>query len=436
MRAYDLIYKKRNGEVLTKQEIEFMIIRYSNGDIPDYQMAAFLMAVFLKGMTDEEVYNLTDIMAHSGDIMDWSLLSNTSADKHSTGGVGDGTSLILAPIVAAAGVCVPMMSGRGLGHTGGTLDKLESIPGFRTNFDNKEFFEIAERAGFALVGQSQTIAPADKKIYALRDSIAAVESIPLISASIMSKKIAGGAKTLVLDIKTGSGAFMSSYDLSKELAQKMMVIGNTFGIKTSALITDMDSPLGDCAGNANEMKQAILILKGGIKNDLSYLSIELAADMIFGAKKASSMEEARIIAQEQIDNGKALEKFKTLIRLQGGKEKVIDDPDSVLPLKTKDSARIKANKTGYISQMRTRDIGIACSVSGAGRQKKEDKIDPAAGIYFYKKTGDFVKEGEDIASVESNSKDALEQAVLIMNNAYIISETKPVERVIIKERMS
>ncbi|MDR2860761.1 MAG: thymidine phosphorylase, partial [Elusimicrobiota bacterium] len=286
------------------------------------------------------------------------------------------------------------------------------------------------------VGQSQTIAPADKKIYALRDSIAAVESIPLISASIMSKKIAGGAKTLVLDIKTGSGAFMSSYDLAKELAQKMMVIGNTFGIKTSALITDMDCPLGDCAGNANEMKQAILILKGGIKNDLSYLSIELAADMIFGAKKASSMEEARIIAQEQIDNGKALEKFKTLIRLQGGKEKVIDDPDSVLPLKTKDSARIKANKTGYISQMRTRDIGIACSVSGAGRQKKEDKIDPAAGIYFYKKTGDFVKEGEDIASVESNSKDALEQAVLIMNNAYIISETKPVERVIIKERMS
>ncbi|MDR1952065.1 MAG: thymidine phosphorylase [Elusimicrobiota bacterium] len=433
MRAYDIIYKKRNGESLSRNEIEFMTMRYSNGDIPDYQMAAFIMAVFIKGMDKEEIYNLTDIMAHSGDIIDWSLISNYTADKHSTGGVGDGTSLIVAPVVAACGVCVPMMSGRGLGHTGGTLDKLESIPGFRTNLDNKEFIETVEIAGCALIGQTHNIAPADKKIYALRDAIAAVESIPLICASIMSKKIAEGAKTLILDVKTGSGAFMSSYAQSIELAKEMIDTAKKTKINSTVFITDMDEPLGDCAGNANEVKQAINILKGEIKNDLSYLSIELAAAMIFGAKKSQSLDEARKIALHSIESGTALEKFREVIRLQGGNTKVIDDPDSVLSLKTKEQYLVKAGRDGYISHMRTRDMGMACSISGAGREKIDDKIDNSAGIYFYKKTGDYVKTGEVLASIKSNKKDSLRQAALIMDDAYLISDDKPAERKIIKE---
>ncbi|MDR2772848.1 MAG: thymidine phosphorylase [Elusimicrobiota bacterium] len=436
MRAYDVIYKKRNGETLTRKEIEFMVIRYSNGDIPDYQMAAFVMAVFIKGMSDDEIYNLTDVMAHSGEILDWSSLSGLTADKHSTGGVGDGTSLIIAPIVAAAGVYVPMISGRALGHTGGTLDKLESIRGFRTNLDNKEFFQTLETAGFALIGQTQDIAPADKKIYALRDSIAAVESIPLICASIMSKKIAEGTKTLILDVKTGSGAFMSSYDQAKQLAQKLVETAKSAKMNSTAFITDMDEPLGYCAGNANEVKQAIEILKNDLKNDLSFLSIELSAAMIFGAKKAASIDEGRKIAIKMLESGKAIEKLKEVIRLQGGSPSVVDKPDLLLPLKTKEHYQVKADKSGYIFKMKTRDIGIASAISGAGREKISDKIDFAAGIYFYKKTGDRVRSGEVISRIESNSKDLIAQAAMIINNAYIISDEKPPERTLIKETVN
>ncbi|MCL2145498.1 MAG: thymidine phosphorylase, partial [Endomicrobia bacterium] len=371
MRIYDIIYKKRNLQTLSKKEIDFVVFNYNNGEIADYQMSAFLMAVFFAGMTDEETFYLTDAMANSGDIMNLHFPDTPTADKHSTGGVGDGTSLIVAPVAASSGVCVPMMSGRGLGHTGGTLDKLESIPGFRVNADKKEFLGFLEYANMALIGQTREIAPVDKKMYALRDATATVESIPLICASIMSKKIAEGAKTLILDVKTGNGAFMKSYKDAKELAQKMINIGTFFKRNISAVITDMDTPLGNCAGNAIEIKQAVEILKGNLKNDLSELSLELAAMMIFNSQKAPDMKTAAAIAEKQISSGAALEKFRQVIKMQGGNPAVIDDPDGILP-KAGNSLKIKASRSGYISYMRTREIGIAAVMTGAGRNKKED----------------------------------------------------------------
>ncbi len=432
MRAYDIIHKKRSGKELSREEIEFMVFRYNNGDIPDYQMSAFLMAVFFTGMTDEETFNLTDAMAHSGDIMDLSFIDAPTADKHSTGGVGDGTSLIIAPVAASAGVCVPMMSGRGLGHTGGTLDKLESIPGFRTNVDKKEFLEFLEYSGAALIGQTQEIAPVDKKMYALRDATATVESIPLICASIMSKKIAEGAKTLVLDVKTGSGAFMKNLKDAKELAEKMIDIGKKFGRNVSAYITDMDTPLGNCAGNSVEIEQAINILKGEIKNDLYDLSIELSAKMIFDSKLTATIEEARMLAKKQLECGKALEKFKQIIKMQGGNPEVIENPAKVLP-KAKHSLKISAYKDGYISGMRTREIGIASMMTGAGRKTKEDAIDHAAGILLFKKTGDYVKKGEMLAELLYNASDSIDEAAAIMNESYFISDDKADYPKMIKE---
>lgn len=434
MRAYDIIYKKRSREALLKEEIEFMVYNYNNGEIADYQMSAFLMSVYFAGMTDEEIFYLTGAMVHSGDVMDLDFLDAATADKHSTGGVGDGTSLILAPVAASAGVCVPMMSGRGLGHTGGTLDKLESIPGFRTDLDKQEFLDLLEYAGMALIGQTREIAPVDKKMYALRDATATVESIPLICASIMSKKIAEGAQSLVLDVKTGSGAFMKRYADSKELAEKMISIGGKFNKNMSAFITDMETPLGNSAGNALEIKQAIDILKGGLKNDLSELSLDLAAMMIFKAGKTDSFDKARLIAQAKIDKGEALEKFRQVIKMQGGNPEVIDNPDKILP-KALNSFAVKASKTGYISQMRTRDIGIASMMTGAGRNKKEDKIDHAAGIAFYGKTGDYVREGDIVAELFYNASDTVEEAVAIMQNSYIISNDKSERPKLIKETL-
>lgn len=432
MRAYDIIYKKRNLAALSREEIDFMVFNYNNGEIADYQMSAFLMAVFFAGMTDEETFFLTDAMANSGDIMDLSFLEFPTADKHSTGGVGDGTSLILAPVVASAGVCVPMMSGRALGHTGGTLDKLESIPGFRVNVDKKEFLGFLEYANIALIGQTQEIAPVDKKMYALRDATATVESIPLICASIMSKKIAEGAKTLVLDVKTGSGAFMKSYKDAKDLALKMIAIGKSFKRNISAVISDMDTPLGNCAGNAVEIKQAISVLKGELKNDLSELSLELAAMMIFNAKKAANIENAREIAQNQISSGAAIEKFRQVIKMQGGNPDIIDNPDAILP-KAKNSIKIKAGRTGYISLMRTRDIGIAAVMTGAGRNKKEDSVDHAAGILLHKKTGDYVKEGDIVSELLYNSSENIDEAATIMMDSCIISDERIKRPEIIKE---
>ncbi|MDR1195956.1 MAG: thymidine phosphorylase [Endomicrobium sp.] len=435
MRAYDIIYKKRNREILSKAEIEFMVFNYNNGEIADYQMSAFLMSVFFASMTDDEIFYLTDAMAKSGDITDLSFLEMPTADKHSTGGVGDGTSLIVAPVVASAGICVPMMSGRGLGHTGGTLDKLESIPGFRVNVDKKEFFGFLEYANIALIGQTREIAPADKKMYALRDATATVESIPLICASIMSKKIAEGAQTLVLDIKTGNGAFMKLHKDAAELAHKMINIGKYFKRNISAVITDMDTPLGNCAGNAVEIEQAIEILKGNLKNDLYELSLELSSMMILNCSKAANIEEARKIAVKQISSGAALEKFRQTIKMQGGNPDVIDNPSGVLP-KAKNSLKIKAAKTGYVSYMRTRDIGIAAAMAGAGRNKKEDSIDYSAGVLFHKKTGDYVKEGETVAELFYNCGKNIDEAAALMNGAYIVCEEKIIKPELIKERLS
>ena len=434
MRAYDVIYKKRSLQTLSKNEIDFMVFNYNNGEIADYQMSAFLMSVFFAGMTDEETFYLTDAMTNSGDIMDLSFLDMPTADKHSTGGIGDGTSLILAPIAASAGICVPMMSGRGLGHTGGTLDKLESIPGFRVNVDKKEFLEFLEYANIALIGQTHEIAPADKKMYALRDATATVESIPLICASIMSKKIAEGAQTLVLDVKTGSGAFMKLQKDAQELARKMISVGKSFKRNISAVITDMDTPLGSCAGNAVEMKQAIEILKGDLKNDLSELSLELAAMMIFNSGKAADIKSAKETAQKQISSGAALEKMRQVIKMQGGNPAVIDNPDNVLP-KAKNSLKIKSSKTGYISYMKTREIGIAAVMTGAGRNKKEDAIDHSAGIFIYKKTGDYVKEGEILAELVYSSARDIEEAEAVMKECYFISEEKTERPALIKEML-
>jgi pyrimidine-nucleoside phosphorylase len=432
MRAYDIIYKKRNGETLSKKEIEFMVFNYNNGDIADYQMSAFLMAFFLRETSDSELFDLTYAMINSGDVLDLSSFPLPTADKHSTGGVGDGTSLIVAPVAASCGICVPMMVGRGLGHTGGTLDKLESIPGFRGSSDKEEFLGYLKYANAAIIGQTAEIAPADKKMYALRDATATVESIPLICASIMSKKIAEGAQTLVFDVKSGNGAFMKTVSASKELALKMIAVGKHFKRNVTALITDMNVPLGNCAGNAVEIKQAVEILKGKLTNDLSDLSLELCAHMIFQSEKAASLKEALKIARDKISSGAALEKFREIIKMQGGNPKVLDDPDSVLPKASK-SAYVKAAKSGYISYMDARSAGIASMLTGAGRQKKEDKIDHSAGVIFYKKTGDFVKEGESLAALLYNCGEKIEEAKNILQDAYIISDEKPAQNTLIKE---
>ncbi|MDR3112841.1 MAG: thymidine phosphorylase [Endomicrobium sp.] len=432
MRAYDIIYKKRNGETLSKKEIEFMVFNYNNGDIADYQMSAFLMAFFLRQTSDAELFDLAQAMINSGDVLDLSSFPLPTADKHSTGGVGDGTSLIVAPVVASCGICVPMMVGRGLGHTGGTLDKLEAIPGFRTSSDKEEFLGYLKYANAAIIGQTAEIAPADKKIYALRDATATVESIPLICASIMSKKIAEGAQNLVLDVKTGSGAFMKRVSESKELALKMISVGKHFKRNVAALITDMNVPLGNCAGNAVEVKQAVEILKGDLKNDLYDLSLELCSNMIFQAKKAASLKEALKTAQDKISSGAALEKFRQIIKMQGGNPKVLDDPDAVLPKAAK-SLFLRSAKSGYVANMDARSAGIAAMLTGAGREKKEDKIDYSAGIVFYKKTGDFVKEGEILAEFLYNCGTKIEEARIVLEGAYTFADEKPKGYNLIKE---
>jgi len=431
MRTYDIIYKKKNGGELSKKEIEHIVFAYNNGDIPDYQMSAFLMAVSFSSMTDDEIFYLTSAMINTGDSLNMSRYDLPSADKHSTGGVGDGTSLIIAPVAASAGVLVPMMVGRALGHTGGTLDKLEAIPGFQTNATKKEFFDYLDYENAAITGQSYDMVPVDKKMYALRDATATVESIPLICSSIMSKKIAEGAKTLVLDVKTGSGAFMKQLKDSRELAEKMVAIGKKFERNISAYITDMDTPLGNCAGNALEIKQAVEILKGNIKNDLYELSVELSGAMICKAGVSENLESAKELARNLISSGKALEKFSKIIRNQGGNAKVTDNPDAVLK-QAKKKIEIKAQASGYVSLMRTREIGIAAMLCGAGREKKEDKIDYSAGIKFYKKTGDSVKEGEVIAEILHNGAKNIDQAAFIMNDAYIISDSAPQKQNLIK----
>ncbi len=394
MRAYDIIAKKRDNHELSEKEIQFLIDGYISGDITDYQMAAFLMAVYFSGMTDLECQNLTRCMINSGDVIDLSPIEGIKVDKHSTGGVGDKTTLIVTPIVAACGVKVAKMSGRGLGHTGGTIDKLESIPGINVELSEKEFFDAVNNVGCCVVSQTGNLVPADKKIYALRDVTATVESMPLIASSIMSKKIASGADCIVLDVKTGSGAFMKTKEDAIKLSEIMVKIGKGFGRKVVAIITDMDKPLGHAIGNALEVEEVCDVLKGNGPQDLKDISVYLAANMLFLAGKGN-LEDCKIMAASAISSGKAFQKFREMILAQGGNISKLGNKDCFNSVKIK--YEIKSEKTGFITSMDTEKLGICAMILGAGREKKGDKIDYNAGIILNKKTGDFVNSGETLA---------------------------------------
>ncbi len=400
MRMYDIILKKRNGGELTDQEISFFIDGYTNGEIPDYQASALMMAVFYNGMTDRETVCLTDCMAHSGDTVDLSMFGNLSVDKHSTGGVGDKTSLIVAPIVASLGGKVTKMSGRGLGHTGGTVDKLESISGYNTSLAPADFLNQVERVGMAIIGQTGNLTPADKKLYALRDVTATVDSIPLITSSIMSKKLAAGSHNIVLDVKVGSGAFMKTPADAEILAEKMVQIGKACGRNITAVITDMDSPLGNNVGNALEVEEAVSVLKNEKKGDLRDVCVALATEMIslvFGLSQADA--EKKVVAA--IEDGSAFDKMKEWISAQGGDVLQIEET-SLLP-KAKFSLRVTSDKSGYITEMNAEEIGKASVMLGAGRTSKDDKIDYAAGIVIHKKVGERVEKGDVLATLYYNN---------------------------------
>jgi pyrimidine-nucleoside phosphorylase len=419
MRVVDLIRKKRDGHELTREEINYIVAAYTREDIPDYQVAAWLMAVVLRGMSKAELTALTEAMLHSGQVLDLSALAGVKVDKHSTGGVGDKTSLILAPIVAAGGLKVPMISGRGLGHTGGTLDKLESIPGFNVNLSLDQFLSALDKCGCGLIGQTKEIAPADKKLYALRDVTGTVESPNLICASIMSKKLAEGIDALVLDVKTGSGAFMKKEEDAVYLAELMVETGRRMGKKMVALITDMDQPLGRAIGNALEVVECFDVLRGEGPSDLRELSIELSGWMFYLGGRTDTVNAGKQLAAELIANGAGLEKFREIIRIQGGNPLVVDDP-KMLP-QSAHQFDILSNATGYVASIACEQIGTASVVLGGGREKKEDAIDPAVGIMLHKKVGDAVAHGEPICTVYFNSNKRLAEARKLIEDAYHIS---------------
>ena len=402
MNTVELIRKKRDGKSLDESEINFLISSYTKNRIPDYQFSAFLMAAFLNGMNKDETSSLTKAMLYSGKVIDLKSIPGVKIDKHSTGGVGDKTSLILAPIAAAAGINVPMISGRGLGHSGGTLDKLESIPGFRTDLNLVEYKKVIKKCGAVLIGQTKDIAPADKLIYSLRDVTATVESIPLITASIMSKKLAEGIDGLVLDVKTGSGAFMKNLEDAEALAQSLINTAKSFGKKVIAFITDMNQPLGNYIGNWLEIYESIKVLQGEAKGDLLELSKTLSGAMIFLGGKASSIDEGKEISQSLIDNGKAFEKFLEIVKLQGGNTKLIESPEKYP--KAKVIEKVLSKEDGYLKSVNNFEIGMAALELGAGRKTKEDKIDFKAGIIFKKKIADFVKKGEILAELHTSSE--------------------------------
>ena len=422
MRAYDCIAKKRDGGELTEEEIHYMISSYVSGKISDYQMAAFLMAVYFRGMTDRETAVMTQAVAHSGDIVDLSGIQGIKVDKHSTGGVGDKTTLIVAPVAAACGVKVAKMSGRGLGHTGGTIDKLESIPGFSTSLSKEKFIDVANRTGLSIAGQSGNLAPADKKMYALRDVTATVDSIPLIAVSIMGKKLASGSDCILLDVKTGSGAFMKTLEDSAALARCMVAIGEAAGKRTAALITNMDEPLGNYIGNALEVKEAVEVLKGGGPSDLRQLSLRLAAGMLELAGKGSA-EECLKQAEEALNSGRALERFLAMVKAQGGDEECILDTDklSAAPLRRE----VKAEKEGYIFHIDTEKCGIASVLLGAGKETKESALDYGAGIILKKKPGDRVARGEVMAVLFASKEELFHDAAEKFREAVEISEERP-----------
>lgn len=419
---YDIIDRKKNGEELTKSEIEYFVGGFTRGEIPDYQASALLMAIWFCGMNDRELADLTLSMAHSGDMINLDAVDGFTVDKHSTGGVGDKTTLIVAPAVAACGGKVAKMSGRGLGFTGGTIDKLESIPGFNTSVGEKEFIDNVNKIGLCIAGQTGEIAPADKKIYALRDVTATVDSIPLIASSIMSKKLAAGSKGIVLDVKCGSGAFMKTYEDAKLLAEKMTAIGQRAGRKTVALITNMDIPLGRAVGNALEVKEAVKILKNEQKDELYEVSVALAAHML-SLVNSKDIYECEKMVRLAIENGSALEKLKEAVDAQGGDISYIDDTSKFIDASV--CIEYKAEKGGYINKIDAQKIGRASVLLGAGREKKDDVIDFGAGIYLCKKTGDEVREGDTVARLYTNKNEYADSALAVIKEAFDYSQKKP-----------
>ncbi|MEG1503165.1 pyrimidine-nucleoside phosphorylase [Enterococcus sp. 22-H-5-01] len=417
MRMVDLIEKKRDGKALSKEEINFIIEGYTEESIPDYQMSALLMAIFYQDMTDEEISQLTLAMANSGEIIDLSSIEGIKVDKHSTGGVGDTTTIVLAPLVASVGVPVAKMSGRGLGFTGGTLDKFESIPGFKIELSEQEFIDIVNKSKVAVIGQSGNLAPADKKLYALRDVTATVDSIPLIASSIMSKKIAAGADAIVLDVTTGDGAFMKDIEDAKRLARTMVRIGKLAGRQTMAVISDMSEPLGEAIGNSLEIVEAIDTLKGNGPKDLTEMCYVLGSQMVVLAGKADSLEDARKMLEEALHSGKALEKFREMVRDQGGDETVIDHTDKILTAKYE--IELPAKSSGYVTKLVANEIGIAAMILGAGRKTKEDAIDHAVGIKLHKKIGDQVTEGESLLTIYANTQEVSDVEKLLYENISI-----------------
>lgn len=423
MRVVDLIEKKQAGLALSQEEINFLIAGYTDGTIPDYQMSALAMAIYFQGMTEEEASYLTMAMVKSGDEIDLSAIHGVKVDKHSTGGVGDTTTLVLAPLVAACGVPVAKMSGRGLGHTGGTTDKLEAIHGFSVTLSPQDFIDHVNRYKIAVVGQSGNLTPADKKLYALRDVTGTVQSIPLIASSIMSKKIAAGADAIVLDVKTGEGAFMKTLADAEALAHTMVKIGHQVGRKTLAVISDMSQPLGYMIGNALEVKEAIQTLQGQGPEDLTELCLVLGGQMLLAANRVTSLEEGKALLQAQIDSGRALEVFKTFLANQGGDTRIVDNPD-LLP-QARYQIPLLAQSSGVVSQWVADEVGVAAMMLGAGRETKEDIIDPAVGIELCAKVGDPIQEGQPLAILHSNREDVsevlarLSAAVSIADSAQV-----------------
>jgi len=429
LRPQDVIRKKRDGQELSPEEISFFIDGVTSGSVADYQISALLMAIYLNGMTDAEQEVLTDAMLHSGNTLDFSDIQKPKADKHSTGGVGDKTSLLIAPMVAACGVCVPMISGRGLGHTGGTLDKLESIPGYRVDLSAGEFKRVLENVGYAMSGQTAELAPADKKMYALRDATATVEAIPLIVASIISKKGAAGLDAMVIDVKVGSGAFMRDENRAKALAHALVKTGNACGIRTRALLTDMNQPLGQAVGNSLEVKECIELLRGEANErakPVLDLSIELSAHMLVLSHVVESLEAARAVLEEKISSGKALECFRKNVEAQGGDARVCDEPAKFLPL-VRDSIKVESPRSGFVNQVSTAEIGHAIAAIGGGRVRIDDHIDPSVGFIAEVRIGDAVDNGAALGTVYCSDSAKVKEAATHIQNAYQVTEQSPRE---------
>lgn len=425
-RFVDMIHKKRLGQPLTGSEIQQMIADYVAGEIPDYQMSAMLMAICFQGMNDEELTTLTLAMRDSGDVVDLSSIEGIKVDKHSTGGVGDKTTLIVGPVVAACGVPVAKMSGRGLGFTGGTLDKLESIPGFRVGLTGEEFFRAVKDNGISVIGQTGNLAPADKLLYALRDVTSTVDSIPLIAASIMSKKLAAGSDKIVLDVTTGSGAFIKDIEGSQELARRMVAIGKGAGKETVAVLTGMEEPLGEAVGNNLEVIEAVKVLQGGGPEDVKEVCLALAGMMLslgYGDGQSLSYEEGRQMAEKALVSGQAYEKFKAMVQTQGGDVNFIENPDKFAKAAFSDT--LTAWEDGYITSMNTEGIGVAAGLLGAGRETKESEIDFSAGIQMKKKIGDAVKKGDVLAVCHAGTEEKLQQGLTYLRDCILFSSKKP-----------